>query len=132
MELEGISCLPLDQAPASKKAIARSRSFGTPVTALDQLQEATAAYTASAAQALRKQGSVAACLQVSLETSRFSGPYYHKGITAHLDSPTAATGPLIRAAHQGLRRIFKEGLRYKRAGVLLTGLSPQEQVQLNL
>lgn len=132
LELRGISCLPLELAPSPKKAIARSRAFGRPVESLEEMREAVATYTASAAQALRQQGSVAACIQVHIETSRFNGPYYGKAITAQLDSPTAATPDLVRAAFAGLERIYRAGHRYRRAGVLLTGIAPQGQVQLNL
>ena len=131
-ELRGISCLPLEQAPAPKKSIARSRSFGRPLHTLEELEEPVAAHVAAAAQALRKQRSAAAWLQVSIETSRFAGPYYGRIVAASLPSPTASTPELVRAAHQGLERIFREGYIYRRAGVLLTGLVPQDALQLNL
>ena len=83
-ELRGVSCLPLEQAPSPRKAIARSRGFGRPLADLDELREPVAAHVASAARALRKQGSVAGCLQVHLETSRFTGPYRGKAATARL------------------------------------------------
>ena len=132
LELRGVSCLPLDMAPAPKKSIARSRAFGRPVESAEDLRQAVATYTASAAQALRRQQSVAACIQVHIETSRFNGPYYGKAVTAHLDSPTAATPELVRAAFAGLERIYRAGHRYRRAGVLLTGVAAQGQVQLSL
>ena len=131
-ELRGISCLSLDQAPAAKKAISRSRSFGRPVRDFDQLTEALATRVAEAARALRQQKSVAAHLQIHIETSPFAGPYYARAITARLDSPTAATPQLSRCARLALERIFKPGYTYKRAGVLLSGIQPQQTVQLNL
>ena len=131
-ELRGISCIPLDQAPAPRKAIARSRGFGQPLTTLDELREPVAAHVASAAHVLRRQRSVAGCLQVHLETSRFTGPYYGNAATIRPVAPTASTPHLIRLAHQGLERIFKTDHTYRRAGILLTDISPQGSLQLNL
>ena len=108
-ELRGTPCIPLEEIPPSKKAIARSRAFGKPVRALPEIREAVATYIASAARALRKQGSVAGCLHVSVETSRFKGPRYGDAATLRLPFSTASTSDLIHFAHQGLRRIFKEG-----------------------
>lgn len=131
-ELRGVSCLPLDQAPAPKKAIARARAFGRPVTSLEELRQAVATYTASAAQNLRRQGSVAAYLQVHVETGRYKGPCYANAATTQLEVPTASTPRLIAQAHRCLAGIFRPGYRYRRAGVLLSGLCPQDSVQLNL
>lgn len=131
-ELRGVSCLSLEQVPAPRKAIARSRGFGRSLATLDELREPVAAHTASAARVLRKQGSVAGCLQVHLETSRFTGPYRGNAATARLPMPTASTPELVRVAHLGLERIFKSGYRYLRAGVLLTDVRPQDIPQLDL
>jgi len=131
-ELRGISCIPLEQVPAPKKAIARSRAFGRPVRALDELGEVVATYAAAAARTLRQQGSVAACLQVSVETSRFKEPYYGRAVTVRLPFSTASTPELICGARRGLERIFRKGYAYERAGVLLTEIAPHDTVQLDL
>ncbi|MSS73893.1 MAG: Y-family DNA polymerase [Candidatus Latescibacteria bacterium] len=131
-ELRGVPCIPLEEIPPSKKAIARSRAFSRPVRALPEIREAVATYIASAARALRKQGSVAGCLHVSVETSRFKTPRYGDAATLRLPFPTASTSDLIHFAHQGLRLIFKEGYPYHRAGVFLTDLSPQDSLQTDL
>ena len=131
-ELRGVSCLPLEQAPAPKKAIARSRSFSRPLHRLDELKEPVAAHAAAAAQVLRKQGSVASCIQIHIETSRFAEPYYGNAVSVQLAVPTASTPELVRLAHQGLGHIFKEGHRYRRAGILLTGIAPRESLQIDL
>ena len=131
-ELRGISCLPLEQAPATKKAIARSRSFSRPLQRLDELKEPVAAHAAAAAQVLRRQDSVAACIQVHIETSRFAEPYYGNAASVQLAIPTASTPELVRLAHRGLERIFKGGYRYRRAGILLTGIAPRESLQIDM
>lgn len=131
-ELRGIPCLPLELTPPPKKAIGRSRSFGRPVNSLKHLKEALATHAASAARALREQGSVAGRLQIVIETNPFVKPYYGKNITASFVTPTASTPDLIKCAHEGLRRIYRKGESYTRAGVLLTELYPRDSVQMSL
>lgn len=46
--------------------------------------------------------------------------------------PTDYTPDLIRYAHLILERIYKPGYEYKKAGIMLGGIVPQDQVQLNL
>ena len=131
-ELRGLPCLPLELAPPPRKAIGRSRSFGRPVHLLVHLKEAVASHVASAACALRKQGSVASRLQVFMETNPFVEPYHGRSIAAHLETPTDSTPDLIRCAHEGVKRIYREGDWYTRAGVLLTELYPRNSVQTSL
>ena len=69
-ELRGVSCLGLESI-AAKKQIMSSRSFGTPVMDIEELQEAVATYISRAAEKLRQQKSVAGAVYVFLETNRF-------------------------------------------------------------
>ncbi len=126
MELNGIACLPLEEAPPPRQQIIASRSFGIPVTAFAMLNEAVASHTARAAAKLRLAGLEAGLLQVFLGTNPFTpeAPQYHPGATVPLASPTADTPRLLRAARAGLRRIYTPGYEYKRAGVVLLDLAP--------
>jgi DNA polymerase V len=45
MELNGISCLPLEEVPPTRQQIIASRSFGLPVTTFEMLSEAVASHT---------------------------------------------------------------------------------------
>lgn len=71
-ELNGVSCLELEEAPTPQKGIATARSFGHPIETIDGLEQALAAYTARAAEKLRAGGQVAGRIQVHLETSPFA------------------------------------------------------------
>ena len=127
-ELRGIPCLALDQIPQPKKTICRSRSFGQSIHTLEDLMEALAAYTATAAYQLRQQKHLATSLQIHLETNRFKDHYYTNSITIPLTAPTASTSELVRYAHQGLNHIYRPGYYYRRTGIILTGLlSPAQQ-----
>ena len=126
MELNGVSCLPLEEAPPPRQQIIASRSFGIPVTDLTMLSEAVASHTARAAAKLRQERLQAGLIQVFIGTSPFKpeAPQYHPGATVPLSLPTADTTRLLRAARVGLRHIYRRGFAYKRAGVVLLDLAP--------
>jgi DNA polymerase V len=134
MELRGISCLNLEECPVSRKSIASSKSFGYQVEALAELKEALATYLEQAAVKLRGQHALAGSLEISLATNRFSKaavPYSaHKVIT--LPEPTACTTELLRHALPALADLYRPGLRYQKAGVVLFGLVPASAGQPSL
>jgi DNA polymerase V len=133
-ELRGIACLPLVQCPPSQKSLTVSRSFGRPITTLAEMREAIATYTSSAAAKLRRRGLAAGLLTVFLSTNRFKPekPQYHNAIRLSLPVVTNDTAELLSYALRGIERLFREGYRYKKAGVLLTALVPAQQVQTHL
>src|SRR5206468_3139744 len=91
----------------------------------DELREAVASYAARAAEKLRRQGSEAQVLTVFIETNRFADePQYAASTMQTLSAPTAATPVLIRHAVKGMERLFRQGFRYKKAGVMLANLAP--------
>ncbi|MBK8639301.1 MAG: Y-family DNA polymerase [Chromatiaceae bacterium] len=126
MEMNGISCLPLEEVPPPRQQIIASRSFGLAVTTLALLGEAVASHTARAAVKLRQEGLTAGMIQVFAGTNPFKpgAPQYHPGATVPLSWPTADTSRLLKAARVALGQIFREGYAYKRAGVVLLDLAP--------
>ncbi|HOJ61531.1 MAG TPA: Y-family DNA polymerase [bacterium] len=125
LELRGIPCLPLDLCPAPKKEIACSRSFGEPITALDDLREATAAYVSRAAEKARRQNSLVQTMVLYLMTNPFKNErQYFNSAVIHFAVPTASTPEMIRASRHALEAIYRPGFRYKKTGVVLTGLLP--------
>lgn len=125
-ELNGKSCLPLEQVRPPKQSICTSRSFGRTVTAFDELHEAVATFAANCALKLRREGSCASLLTVFICTSPFNEPdkkYWGTRSTA-LPFPTQDSIALVRAAGQVLASIFRPGFGYKKAGVIVDGLRP--------
>lgn len=133
-ELNGISCLAMEDTVPNKQQIMSSRSFGQYVYDLDGLGEAVASYIAIAAQKLRSQGSLAGMLQVYVRTNPFktSDPQYQSALTIPLPEPTDDTLRLIRVARWGLKKIYRPGYAYQKAGIALMNLSNVEHVQLGL
>lgn len=127
LELRGISCIPLEEVRDPKQCIASSRSFGTPVSALRELEEAASSYTMRAAEKLRREGSEATMIHVYLMTNPFrkDQPQYAQTKSAVLPEPTAYTPHMINAALRCLKDIYKSGYHYKKLGVMLTGIHPK-------
>jgi DNA polymerase V len=132
LELRGYSCIEMDEAPAAKKSIVNSRSFGKQVSELSELQEAVSNYITRAAEKLRKQKSVAGHLMVFLSTNRFKeGPQYNNSLSTTLFPPTAYTPDMIKIALALLEELYLPGFEYKKAGVMLADIMAEGDVPLN-
>lgn len=129
VELNGEACHTLETLAPPRQQIMVSRSFGSYVHALEDLQQALAAYVTRAAEKLRRQASLAGALQVFIRTNPFKPevPQYQRGLIVPLAVPSDDTRQLLRAAHAGLRRIYRPGFAYQKAGVVLTELIPAAQ-----
>lgn len=123
-ELNGESCLELEQVAPIKKEIVSSRSFGERITCKQQMQEAISEYVSRACLKLRQEHQVAKQLSVFLRTSPFSDkardPYYANNISTTLVTPSADTRDFISLAKQLLHQIWRDGYRYAKAGVMLS------------
>lgn len=133
-ELNNQPCLEMVVLPDAKKGIGTAKSFGQKLTDYHLIEEATSSYVAEIADLLRQQGSVASCLEVFLQTNRFSKnePQYFKNIFITLDIPTNNTFKLTKEAIKALKTIYKPGFRYKKVGVHLHHLTSESDVQLSL
>lgn len=133
MELRGVSCMPLEVCPPAKKSITCSRSFGRVVDALSDVREAVAFYMTRAAEKLRRGRLAASVVTTFIQTDRFSEePQYYNVGTHTLAYPTDSTRELLACALDALERIFQEGFKYRKAGVILNGLSPADQLTLRM
>lgn len=134
MELRGISCLALEEVAPAKQQIMCSRSFGAPVMDLTGLREAVTSYATRAAEKLRRQSSVAGAVHVFISTSPFreKDPQYSQGLTIPLPDATSDTLKLLKAVLWGLKRIYRPGYRYAKAGVMLMDLGPVATQQNSL
>jgi len=130
-ELEGVSCLEMELVPSAKKAICTSRSFGESQTGLEPLREAVATFAARCAEKLRRQHSCAGMLMVFIHTNGFKAnePQYERNFVCKLPVPTNSTMELIRYALFALEAIYRKGYRYKKAGVLVLDIVPEDRVQ---
>lgn len=133
-ELNNLPCLELVTIPVAKKGIGTAKSFGYKLNSYGLIEEACSYYVSEVADLLRQQKSAASQIEVFLTTnyhSEFEKQYRNK-IIITLDSPTNSTIKLTQKALLGLRKIYKDGYRYKKVGVNLMHLVPEDQAQLSL
>ena len=132
-ELRGEDCIP-DEEMAPKKSITRSRSFATMVSDLPTLRTHIANFAAKCAERLRRQNSVASIVGVFIVTNRNREdlPQYGQMIDYHLANPSSSTIDIVEGATTALDHIFREGYAYKKAGVILMGISRGEGLQHDL
>jgi DNA polymerase V len=130
-ELRGISCLELEDLVVAKQQIMSSRSFGEMVKTQSALHESVAWHIHLASEKLRAQTSIAGAVYVFVQTNRFrlDDPQYNAGLLVPLVNPSDDTRVLTGTAISGLKRIFRAGFAYKKAGVMLMHLSPKGRQQ---
>jgi DNA polymerase V len=133
-ELRGVSCLQLEEVAPAKQQIISSRSFGKPVTSMEELAESVATHAARGAEKLRSQKSVTGALTIFVQTNPHKPfePQHHQSITVVLSDPSDNTLTLTGAALKGLRQIYKTGFKYKKAGVILNLLADKPTMQQSL
>ena len=126
-ELNGLSCIDLQEVQADKQQIIASRSFGSIVEDVDVLKDAVSMFVANACAKLRAQGSHASVIQVFLMTNRFRQdlPQYMPSLVVPVPQPTRDSLVVNRWADHLVERMFRPGYQYKKAGVMLSGISPQ-------
>lgn len=133
-ELNGESCLELEQVISRKKQICTSRSFGNTIYNYSDMEEAVATFAGMCAAKLRKQHSCAFSLLVFVgctEDSR-SGSHTYLNSVVKLQVPSNVTTDIVRCALIGLKNIYRRGVGYKKAGVIVMDLVPDDAIQQNL
>ena len=133
-ELNEVVCHEMITQPNLKKGIGTAKSFGKKLTDYLLIEEACSYYVAETADLLRQQGSAATLIEISLTTNYHSNydEQYKNKIVLTLDRPTNSTIALTKKALSGLRKIYRPGYRYKKVGVNLLGLVPDNQIQGDL
>lgn len=134
LELRGVSCISLEEVVPERQQIMCSRSFGTLIFSLAELEEAVASYTARAAKKLRDQDGLAGAVQVTVRTNIFKPdvPQYQRAVTLPLPEASADSRVLTRWALQILKRIYRPGYGYHKAGITLMEIVPRASQQLGL
>ena len=132
-ELNGEDCVPNEEL-AKKKSICTSRSFNGMVSDFATLRTHVSNYASKCAEKLRKQSTVASIIGVFVNTNAFRedlAQYWNYQET-RLITPSNSTIPIVQAAIEVLKSIFKEGYQYKKAGVIVMGISPKTPIQQDL
>lgn len=135
-ELQGGSCIALEEVPPARREVSCTRAFGEPVMTIEPLVEAVSEYAARAAFKLRQQSARAGQVLVFIHTNPFRRweKQYARSITLPLRRPCADSAAITASALRGLRAIWKPGHRIHKAGVILLDLqdAAREQGELAL
>ena len=133
-ELRGTACFPLEERGNKKKNICTSRSFSKSISNVERLKEAVSNYANSCAYKLRKEQGCASRISVFVHTNPFKPTdKQYRGFTSLiLDTPSNDSIELVRLALKCLEKIYRSDCTYKKAGVVVSDISPQQQQQLSL
>ena len=132
-ELNGESWLELDETLPEAKQVMSSRSFGSRVNTLQDLEQAVSFHATNAGERLRKHGLYANMVYVFIQNSPFDkAEYYGASRVVALPSPTDCTLQITKVALWLLKQIYKEGIYYQKAGVMLLELVPAQGQQTDL
>lgn len=134
-ELMGENVIDIDGLDTvEKKTIVTSRSFPGMITDIDELRPHVANYAARCAMKLRKQNSVCSMVTVFIQSNHFREdlPQYDNSASYSFMTSTNTTNEIVAKSLAILAEIYRKGIHYKRAGVMVSGISPTTAVQPDL
>ena len=126
-ELHGEMCFPIIESPEAKKQCRVSRSFESYVENFKELEQRIISYATRASEKIRSDNLQAKRITVFIRSNKFNQknqPYYGDKTYSFI-SPTNDLFEIVRLAVEALSSIYKPGIKYKKAGVLLSDLSSE-------
>ena len=133
-ELEGIPTLNIEEGKIDKKSIATTRSFESEISSLNDLIERITTFSVVASKKLRRQNSECNMISVFIRSNPFkqTDDKYHFSLTGSLPFSTNSSIEISKFAVKLLTKIYSKNKSYKKAGIILMGLSPQSNHQFSL
>ena len=133
-DLSGVSSIQLEEIIPIKKGIATTRSFEGTITQFSDLEERISTFATSCAEKMRKQRSSCNALLVFVRSDPHKKGGFPYRNSCVLPLPYATNSSILLSKHAviGLQKIFKKGVHYKKAGVMIMGLIPTEKRQLSI
>jgi DNA polymerase V len=133
-ELEGKSVLSLEEKRPAKKAIATTRSFDKNITDFEDLKERISTFSICCSEKLRSQKSNCNSIYIFIKSNRHQKNklQYRNGIVITLPYGSNSSITISKYAIEGLKKIYKKNIEYKKAGVIVMGLIPNNKTQLNI
>jgi DNA polymerase V len=134
MELRGITCINLETQEMKRKSCCVSRSFGKKVESLEKLKESITTHCLNAAEKIRNDNQTTRSITIYIRTSPFdkNRKYYSNSITIDLPVATSNSLELVKTAINGLKKIYKYGYFYQKAGIVLSKLRESSENDFNL
>jgi DNA polymerase V len=132
-DLLGMPTLDLE-VQKSKKSIATTRTFEKPLKELDEIKERVSTFAFVSGEKLRRQNSHCHMIIVILRSNYFREDLKQHYVTKVISLPYPTNSSLVLSnyAIKAIEEVFKKGIEYKKAGIILTGLVPSNNYQLNI
>lgn len=132
-DLLGIPTLQMEEA-VPKKSIATTRTFDQMLSNFADIRERVSTFAVKCAERLRKQQACCNAIQVFVTSNYFREdlPQHSNSLTIKLPFATNSGIELANYATQALKQIYRPGIQYKKAGVILLDLTPEENQQLTI
>jgi len=132
-ELQGCPCVE-QEGEERRKSICTSRSFADMIEDEKELLLRISDFAAMCARKLRQEGSAAYEVTTFLYTNRFRDDLrqYFPSATIRLEVAANSAQEIIGAALRGLRTVYRPGFQYKKAGVIVSSIVPEDQIQGSL
>jgi DNA polymerase V len=133
-ELQGHTCIALEEIEPDRKQIIVSRSFGSRVEDHEAVAQALATFAVRACEKLRRRGLVAGGIGIFANTDVFRPelPQHHPSRSVNLPRPTSDSRVVLTIVRRMLGGFLREGRGYKKAGVMLHDLGRPERLQGDL
>lgn len=131
-ELNGHSCLALEELPPAKKQIYCTRSFGNKATTLQPVLEAVSLYATRAAEKLRAQHHLVQTLHLFIHTSPFEPNYHAVTAMAQLPYPTDDTRVIVDIARKAATQLYTPGHAFLKAGIGFIDIIDKRHYQFDL
>ena len=132
LELKGYKCLPIEKSCKSKKEIQVSRSFGSPITKLEDLTQALAIYSITASAKMRIQNLNTSTISVFVRTSKYSSQNYQRSACKKLINATNDTNTILKIVTELSKEIYSPEYKLSKAGVLMQDLTNCEYLQQSI
>ncbi len=136
-ELKGFPCYELELLVTNRKNMCVSRSFQRDIGNVNDLKEAIATYATRIAEKLRHFEQKTGAISVFLVRNRFKGNdteggYAYSNQTVELNVPSSDTAKIIAYATKIIEHLYKKGLTYKKAGIIVSDLRPAKTLQTDI
>lgn len=132
-DLLGIPTLNLE-VQKSKKSIATTRTFEKPLFDIESIKERISTFSFVSGEKLRRQKSHCHMIIILLRSNSFREDLKQHYATKVISLPYPTNSSLVLSnyAIKAIESVFKKGIAYKKAGIILTGLVPSNNYQLNI
>ena len=132
-DLNGIPSLDMEPVEL-KQSIATTRTFESDYRTYDEVKERICTFAVTCAEKLRQQHSLCTRIEVFIQSNRFKeeDAQYANSVVVKLPFPTSSSIEIVEFAVQGLQSIFRKGIGYKRAGVVLMSFVQDNEYQQSL